>query len=61
VRVLEHNEVEPATAALAACCYADFVAYLLELFANFVELFCGEGAAGALVSRNALGVLERDS
>jgi hypothetical protein len=46
VRVLEDDEVEPAAATFAACCYADFVADGLEGLADAVELFCWEGAAG---------------
>jgi len=45
VRVFDDDEVEPAAASFAACCDANFVADLLELFAYFVELFCWEGAA----------------
>lgn len=43
--MLYDDEIEPATATLAAGCYADFVADGLEFFADGVELFGGEGAA----------------
>lgn len=44
VRVLKNNEVEPSATALAAGRDTDLVADLLQLLANFVELFGGEGA-----------------
>lgn len=46
VRVLDDDEVEPAAAALAAGCYADFVADGLEFITKLVELLGWEGSAG---------------
>lgn len=50
VRVLYDDEIEPAAAALAACCDTDFVADLLELLAKFVELLCWEGSADDMLT-----------
>lgn len=44
VRVLEDDEIEPSATALATGCDTDFVADLLELFTDFVQLLGGEGA-----------------
>jgi len=43
MRVLENDKVEPSAAALATGCDADFVTDLLELLAELVQLFGGEG------------------
>jgi hypothetical protein len=47
VRVLYHDEIEPAAAAFAARGYADFVADLLQLLAYFVQLLCWEGTTAS--------------
>ena len=44
VRVLDDNKVEPAAAALATGCDANFVAYRLELLAQLVQLLSREGS-----------------
>lgn len=44
--MLDNNEIEPAAAALATCCNANFVADRLQFVTEFVELFGWEWAAG---------------
>lgn len=48
VRVLDNDQIEPAAAALTAGGYTDFMADLLELFAEGIELLGREGAAGGM-------------
>jgi hypothetical protein len=45
VRVLHDDKIEPSATAFATCCNTDLVSDLLELLADLVELFGGEGTA----------------